>query len=182
MATIGSEIEITGICDPFPIGGRRHLGRLIRISGRDAIKVSKSPSDEAFSGPMINDTLTLGQMEIQSLGLRRAKVTVVAAWCPRNILIETEQKNLIYATVANQKLPSSGSDIEIEGVPETDLFNITLSRAVWRTCDLKPSPPQNPLDTDFTKLLGPYKNRKLNPYFNGRTIRIKGILTENQGK
>ena len=174
MATIGSEIEITGICDPFPIGGRRHLGRLIRISGRDAIKVSKSPSDEAFSAPMINDTLTMGPMEIQSLGLRRAKGTVVAAWCPRNILIETEQKNLIYATVANQKLPSSGSDIEIEGVPETDLFNITLSRAVWRTCDLKPSPPQNPLDTDFTKLLGPYKNRKLNPYFNGRTIRIKG--------
>jgi signal transduction histidine kinase len=174
MATIGSEIEITGICDPFPIGGRRHLGRLIRISGRDAIKVSKSPSDEAFSAPMFNDTLTMGPMEIQSLGLRRAKGTVVAAWCPRNILIETEQKNLIYATVANQKLPSSGSDIEIEGVPETDLFNITLSRAVWRTCDLKPSPPQNPLDTDFTKLLGPYKNRKLNPYFNGRTIRIKG--------
>ncbi len=174
MATIGSEIEITGICDPFPIGGRRHLGRLIRISGRDAIKVSKSPGDEAFSAPMLNDTLTMGPMEIQSLGLRRAKGTVVAAWRPRNILIETEQKNLIYATVANQKLPSSGSGIEIEGVPETDLFNITLSRAVWRTCDLKPSPPQNPLDTNFTKLLGPYKNRKLNPYFNGRTIRIKG--------
>ena len=184
MATIGSEIEITGICDPFPIGGRRHLGRLIRISGRDAIKVSKSPSDEAFSAPMFNDTLTMGPMEIQSLGLRRAKGTVVAAWCPRNILIETEQKNLIYATVANQKLPSSGSDIEIEGVPETDLFNITLSRAVWRTCDLKPSPPQNPLDTDFTKLLGPYKNRKLNPYFNGRTIRIKGnvIGLESSGE
>jgi signal transduction histidine kinase len=126
----------------------------------------------------------MGPMEIQSLGLRRAKGTVVAAWCPRNILIETEQKNLIYATVANQKLPSSGSDIEIEGVPETDLFNITLSRAVWRTCDLKPSPPQNPLDTDFTKLLGPYKNRKLNPYFNGRTIRIKGnvIGLESSGE
>jgi signal transduction histidine kinase len=184
MATIGSEIEITGICDPFPIGGRRHLGRLIRISGRDAIKVSKSPSDEAFSAPMFNDTLTMGPMEIQSLGLRRAKGTVVAAWCPRNILIETEQKNLIYATVANQKLPSSGSDIEIEGVPETDLFNITLSRAVWRTCDLKPSSPQNPLDTDFTKLLGPYKNRKLNPYFNGRIIRIKGnvIGLESSGE
>ena len=183
MATIGSEIEITGICDPFPIGGRRHLGRLIRIFGRDAIKMSKSPSDEAFSAPMFNDTLTMGPMEIQSLGLRRAKGTVIAAWHPRNLLIETERKNLIYATVANQKLPASGTGIEVEGVPETDLFNITLSRAVWRVCDLKPALPQKPLDTDFSRLLGPYRNRKLNPYFNGRAIRIKGnvIGVESDG-
>ena len=183
-AAIGSEIEITGICDPFPIGGRRHLGRLIRISGRDAVKVSKSPGDDAFSAPMLDDTLTMGPMEIQSLGLRRAKGTVVAAWRPRNILIETEQKNLIYATVANQELPSSGCGIEVEGVPETDLFNITLSRAVWRTSNLKPAPTQKPLDMDFSELLGPYRNRILNPYFNGRTIRINGrvIGTESPAK
>ena len=182
--TIGSEIEITGICDPFPIGGRRHLGRLIRISGRDAVKVSKSPGDDAFSAPMLDDTLTMGPMEIQSLGLRRAKGTVVAAWRPRNILIETEQKNLIYATVANQELPSSGCGIEVEGVPETDLFNITLSRAVWRTSNLKPAPAQKPLNMDFSELLGPYRNRILNPYFNGRTIRINGrvIGTESPAK
>ena len=117
-ATIGSEIEITGICDPFPIGGRRHLGRLIRIAGRNAVKVSKSPGDETFSAPMLDDTPVMGPMEIQSLGLRRAKGTVIAAWHPRNLLIETERKNLIYATVANQKLPASGTGIEVEGVDE----------------------------------------------------------------
>ena len=173
-ATIGSEIEITGICDPFPIGGRRHLGRLIRIAGRNAVKVSKSPGDETFSAPMLDDTPVMGPMEIQSLGLRRAKGTVIAAWHPRNLLIETERKNLIYATVANQNLPTNGNCIEVAGVPETDLFNITLSRAVWRPCDMKPAPRKKPLDTDFSELLGPYRKRKLNPYFNGRTIRITG--------
>ena len=173
-ATIGSEIEITGICDPFPIGGRRHLGRLIRIAGRNAVKVSKSPGDETFSAPMLDDTPVMGPMEIQSLGLRRAKGTVIAAWHPRNILIETDGKSLIYATVANQNLPTNGNCIEVAGVPETDLFNITLSRAVWRPCDMKPAPRKKPLDTDFSELLGPYRKRKLNPYFNGRTIRITG--------
>ena len=183
-AAIGSEIEITGICDPFPIGGRRHIGRLLRVSGRDAVKVQKSPGDDAFSAPMLDDSPAMGPMEIQSLGLRRAKGTVIAAWHPRNILIETEQKNLIYATAASRELPASGSGVEVEGVPETDLFNITLSRAVWRACDLEPALPQKPLDIDFDKLLGSNGNRTLNPYFNGRTIRIKGrvIGTESPAK
>ena len=181
--TIGAQIEITGICDPIAIGGRRHMGRIIRIMDSCSIKVANVPKDDVFGAPLINDISLLGPMEIQSLGIRRTRGTVIAAWHPRNILIETDGKSLIYATVANQNLPTNGNCIEVAGVPETDLFNITLSRAVWRPCDMKPAPRKKPLDTDFSELLGPYRKRKLNPYFNGRAIRITGdvIGVESSG-
>ena len=172
---VGSEIEIVGICDPMPIGGRSHMGRIILIKDAQAIKVVRAAGEDVFGAPMIDDAAILGPMEIQALGIRRARGTVIASWRRQNILITTESGNQIRATIANQGVPAVGRTVEVAGVPETDLFNINLSRAVWRPANCVPAPPPGINDMSFDKLLGhPGEGVKLNPYYNGRGIRITG--------
>ena len=172
--TIGALVEITGICDPIAIGGRRHMGRTIKIKSCRQIGIASTPVDNVFDSPLIDNVSSLGPMEIQSLGIRRARGTVIATWHPQKVLVKTERSNLISATIANQKLPATGMSIEIAGLPETDLFNINLSRAAWKASDCRIGVPQEPLEMDFEEFFGPHKSRKVSPYFHGSLIRIKG--------
>ena len=172
--TIGALVEITGICDPIAIGGRRHMGRTIKIKSCRQIGIASTPVDNVFDSPLIDNVSSLGPMEIQSLGIRRARGTVIATWHPQKVLVKTERSNLISATIANQKLPATGMSIEIAGLPETDLFNINLSRAAWKASDCRIDVPQEPLEMDFEEFFGPHKSRKVSPYFHGSLIRIKG--------
>ena len=172
--SVGSTIEITGICDPISIGRRRHMGRTIKIRDKDSIRIANTPNEDVFSSPLIDDVSLMSPMEIQSLGIRRTRGIVIATWSPQRLLIKTEQGNLISAAVANQKLPSNGDTIEIAGLPETDLFNINLSRAKWRSSDLRIKSRQKIRDMSFERLFSTKKSQKLNPYFHGNIIRIKG--------
>ena len=150
------------------------MGRIIKIRDKNSIRIVNNPNENVFSSPLIDDVSLTGPMEIQSLGIRRARGIVIATWSPQRLLIKTEQGNLISATVANQKLPSNGDAVEIAGLPETDLFNINLSRAVWRTSDLRIESSQKIRDMSFERLFSIEKSQKLSPYFHGNTIRIKG--------
>ena len=172
---IGAEIEISGICDPMSIGGRRYMGYTLGNKGAEAIKILKASDEDAFAVPDIDETQNFGPMEIQALGKRRARGTVLAAWRPNNILISTARGRPIFATIANQSLPASGTSVEVAGLPETDLFSLTLSRTVWRPSKDAPVAPKEPKDMDFDILLGkPDENQRLTPYFNGVTVRVKG--------
>jgi signal transduction histidine kinase len=181
---VGSEIEVEGICDPLPIGGRLHMGRTVLVKDERSVKVLCAAGEDAFSAPTIDDDAFLGPMEIQALGIRRARGTVVAAWRPRNILISTEGGNQIRASIASQELPASGTPVEVAGVPETDLFNISLSRAVWRPAECAPPPAARVYELSIDTLLGrPDDEVKLHPYYNGRIVRIVGdvVAVESSG-
>ena len=129
---IGAEVEIDGICDPMPLGGRRYMGYTLLVQNADAIKILKASDEDAFDVPAIDETQNIGPMEIQALGKRRARGTILAIWRPNNIMLETARRKLIFATIANQTLPAAGTSVEVVGLPETDLFSLTLSRAAWR--------------------------------------------------
>ena len=172
---IGAEIEIAGIYDPKPGGGRRYMGPIVSVLSIDSIRLLKASDKDAFDVPVIDETQNIGPMEIQALGKRRAFGTVLAAWRPNNILISTERGRPIFATIANQPLPANGTSVEVAGLPETDLFSLTLSRAVWRPSKNTPIAPKKPQDRDFNILFGkPDENRRLIPYFNGALVRVNG--------
>ena len=172
---MGAEIEITGICNPMSHGSRRYMGPIVSILHKSAIRMLKASDEDAFDVPVIDETQNIGPMEIQALGKRRVRGSVLATWRPNNILISTERGRPIFATIANQPLPASGTSVEVAGLPETDLFSLTLSRAVWRPSKNAPVAPQKLMDLNFDELLGaPDENRRLIPYYNGMTVRIKG--------
>lgn len=172
---IGAKIEIEGVCAPPMIGGRRYMGRRIGVMDTNAIRVVKAAVKDVFDVPEIDETQYLGPMEIQALGKRRARGTVLAAWRPNNIMIAPAHGRPIRATIASQTLPASGSAIEVVGVPETDLFSITLTRAMWRPSGETPAPPQKVSDIGFDRLFGKRgEQRRIRPYTNGKAIRIKG--------
>ena len=172
---IGAEVEIDGICDPMPLGGRRYMGYTLLVQNADAIKILKASDEDAFDVPAIDETQNIGPMEIQALGKRRARGTILATWRPNNLILETARGKLVFATIANQILPAAGASVEVVGLPETDLFSLTLSRAAWRPSKDTPAAQKEPMDLDFGKLFGePDKNRRLIPYYNGMSVRVKG--------
>jgi len=172
---IGAEVEIAGICDPMSIGERRYMGYTLLVQDINAIRILKASDEDAFAVPDIDETQNLGPMEIQALGKRRTHGTVLAAWRPNNILISTKRKRPIFATIANQPLPVSGTSVEVAGLPETDLFSISLSRAVWRPSGDSPTVPQKLDELDFDKLFGGIdENRRIRPFYNGMVVHIKG--------
>lgn len=172
---IGAEIEIAGIYDPKPCGGRRYMGPIVSVLNIDSIRLLKASDKDAFDVPVIDETQSLGPMEIQALGKRRTSGTVLAAWRPNNILISTEHDRPIFATIANQSLPTTGASVEVAGLPETDLFSISLSRAVWRPSKDAPIASKKPTSTSFNSLFGnPDENRRVMPYFNGVPVQVKG--------
>ena len=128
---IGAEVEIDGICDPMPLGGRRYMGYTLLVQNADAIKILKASDEDAFDVPAIDETQNIGPMEIQALGKRRARGTILATWRPNNIMLETARRKLIFATIANQTLPAAGTSVEVVGLPETSLRPI---------CSASPSP------------------------------------------
>ena len=172
---IGAEVEIVGICDPMAIGGRRYMGYTLLVQDSRAIRILKASDEDAFAVPEIDETKNPGPMEIQAFGKRRARGTILATWRPNNIMLETARRKLIFATIANQTLPAAGASVEVAGLPETDLFSLTLSRAAWRPSKDTPAAQKEPMDMDFGKLFGgPDENRRLIPYYNGMTVRVKG--------
>ena len=172
---IGAEVEVSGICDPRSIGGRRYMGRLLMANGPEGIKILKASDEDAFAVPEIDETRNIGPMEIQSLGKRRAHGTVLAVWRPNNIMISTERGRPIFATIANQPLPTCGMSIDVAGLPETDLFSLKLSRSVWRKSEAPPIPLPQPEKASFDDLLGTREEgRRLRPVCNGTTICVRG--------
>ena len=172
---IGAEVEIAGICDPMAFGGRRYMGYTLLVQDSRAIRILKASDEDAFAVPEIDETKNPGPMEIQALGKRRARGTVLAAWRPNNLMLETARGKLVFATIANQMLPAAGASVEVAGLPETDLFSLTLSRATWRPSKDALVAPQKPMELNFDKLLGaPDENCRLIPYYNGTIVRVKG--------
>lgn len=172
---IGAEVEVSGICDPRSIGGRRYMGRLLRADGTEALKILKASDEDAFAVPEIDESRNIGPMEIQSLGRRRAHGTVLAVWRPNNIMISTARGRPIFATIANQPLPAYGMSVDVSGLPETDLFSLSLSCAAWRKSKAPPIPLPQPENASFDDLLGTREEgRRLRPVCNGTTICVRG--------
>lgn len=76
---------------------------------------------------------------------RKSQGTVIAVWDGKNVLIRSDDGSVSKIELANSNPPAYGDMIEAAGMPETDLYHLNLSRAVWRsvgTTDLTalPSP------------------------------------------
>jgi len=78
--------------------------------------------------------------------------------------------------------PSIGDDIEVVGYAETDLFRVNLANAMWRKVKAQSSTKNEPEDTAAKELLeDAVGRRKFNMAWNGRMVRLRGIVRDIHG-
>ena len=175
---VGSTVAAIGVAvDNIP-GCRKRLGRILSVRGLDAIGVMSSSDGNPFTVPELSRSFFPHTMRPVVLDRRRISGHVIAVWNKaERILLRTAAGDLVRAELKPQPPPQYGDHIEMAGVPETDLYRINLSRAIWRKTSgpafLEEAACPIALPEIWINSVGlPYKN----VWFHGHAVRLRGIV------
>jgi len=128
---IGAEVSVVGYCVRGNTGGRLVKSTFF-VKSMDDIQVLRKPFESSA-----NAIVDIGEYDfpVHSLPTPAARVSadgsVIATWDGSKVLIRTDAGQVVKGELIHQRLPSYGMRIRVTGTPETDLYNIILSRASW---------------------------------------------------
>lgn len=173
---IGCEVIASGICSANMRGLRRHIGRLLAVSGLENVKVVSSRGSFDSAPPIGNLADSLPKT-ILGCGLHQAEGTVLACWDGTAFLMRTDDQEVIRVQLQDARLPMVATRVRALGLPITDFYHIDLIHADWQPSDHPPLPPEPPHDTTPQKLL---QNEQGLPQLmiphHGEAIRLVGVV------
>ena len=177
-ALLGHEVSVTGLCDPHPSGCRRKIGRLIRLNGLADLKANGTEPADPFDIPLFNSVSHAQPAGLPTLGRQRQTGHVIAVWQNCAFLLKTPDGRVSRIDLAKSPPPAYGDRVEILGFPETDLYRINFTRAIWR-----PAKSSAPLDTQTAQdipakalMTGANGGIAINADFHGRPVRLRGTV------
>ena len=162
VSLIGRKFEITGICNAFKAGVRPRLGRLLNMTEKREI-VAHDGGTASGSSP-------------SSPGRRPATGRVLAIWKGGTFLMRTKDGDVSRVEPSSAP-PPCGTCVEVMGFPETDLYNVNYTRALWKTASA--DIPAEPCCTNVTiaELTTDARGRTgFKPWLHGRTVRFLGTV------
>lgn len=172
---IGCEIEVEGICNPAQPINRRRMGRVLERDADDPCVILRRKKADQFAVPDIRALLRKQPETLPQCGPHRAIGQVIAVSGGDTILFATETAITVKATLKNEPIPAFGEWVEVVGFPETDLYNLVLTRAQWRKAPRRQSrTDEPPTDKDIKTLA--YENTYPNSSLRGKTIRVRGVI------
>lgn len=178
-ALIGANISLTGLCSTHNTGFRRLFGRSICVRDLHSLIVNKQPPADPFDIPLLNDLKVHTPEEISAQCRRRTTGTVIAVYGGHFIILD--DTGAIHNIEAEESaLPSYGDRVEVAGVPETDLYRINLSHAIYRRLPNSgitygPAAKISPLRSLFFD--GHGRNR-VDPSYHGKVIGVSGTILD----
>lgn len=176
---IDAEVAVTGVCLARDDGIRRLVGRLILIPDSNAFTVIRTPPADPFSAkPLCTDEVS-GPIDVMALGRRKVFGRTIAVFGDGDALI-ADAANAVHKTrFADGNPPPYGSNVEVVGTPETDLYNINFSNAIWRRHDGIIPHDDHAVEASITRILtNSHGKRKIDTRFHGRAIRIAGRVVD----
>ena len=176
---VGADVEVTGLCRTSAHGTRRQIGRLIKAESIDYVKTLSPSAKDPFDVPDIHIPSGLRAPELSVLGRRRAAGHVIAVWSGDgdSALLKTASNRYVRVEIADGNPPRYGQHIEVAGFPETDLYNINLSRAIWRPLPETHFADETPTNVTAAGVM--FDKRGLlhiNTALHGHAICIRGIV------
>lgn len=181
-ALIGATASVVGICAMAHESNtkRFNLGLQISTSIQGDITILKPAPDDAFDVPLLEGGVRDVRKAIESDTPRRKVCgNVVATWHENNALIRTDAGRVSKIRITNGKAPPHvGDTIEAVGMPETDIYTLNLSRAVWKkTGEAATSVDETPTDISVKSLFADESGRmEMKPGYHGHLVRLRGIV------
>lgn len=174
---INTQISADGICLPFDCTSRANMGRVFKIEDETAIHRLETHRPTEKPLPDIKSLRRVGPSDIAALGRHRTVGHVIAVWGRNQALLKTADGGLSELDFTSENRPSYGDHIEASGLPETDLFQVNLTHAIWRKLSETKIADDLPQDVTANAIITisngtPHIHR---PY-HGQTIRIKGRI------
>ena len=180
---IDARVEMTGICRPAYSPNPRnrqprlHLGRIMHLRSPESIRVLSPAPEDPFLVPEIVEECNLYPYEIQQLGKHRTRGHVLAVWGGGTVLIETPEHAMMRAEMSTPALPSCGDFIEIAGYPDTDIFHVNFTRAIWRATAGWPVENAPVRDTTAAEVMTDgHGATKIDVSLYGKPLRLKGTV------
>lgn len=175
---LGADVMIACIFHATCFSSRKFFGAHLVVDCPDDFSVLSRHADYPFSAPPLEDYTDLRPSDISALGRRRVSGRVLAVWNDSWMLLKTSESRCVRVNLSASPLPHCGAFVEAVGLPETDLFRVNLSRAVWRpsgnAADYCDAPATNlPLSELSNRHAG-----FINPNFHGKVIRAEGLVRD----
>lgn len=181
QALVGATIEIVGTYRPSHSIVRKLTTRMIfPIPSLGSIRILKPAPSDPFSVPELGNTSQLSAADIPTLGRRRVAGRVLTTWKGNRFLLRDEDREIHLVSLADSVLPKVGSRVEVAGRTQTDLYNVNLSGAVWRSLPSKEETeePAEPITTERL-LCDERGNPMINAFFHGSRVRVIGTVQEH---
>ena len=177
---VGCDVRACGVLSKRDFGTmcRTKLDRYLTCHGLESMETLSPAGSGPFDvAPLDRSPLPLPP-SLASAERRLVFGWVVAAWNGGGrILLKTAAGELHRVDLKSSPPPQYGDFIEVSGFPDTDLYNINLSRAIWRKADGAPLEEEQAHDVTAAELFEKVNGRLLknaHPY--GRAIRLRGIV------
>ena len=174
---VNGEIEITGLC--LPQGGhwRQFQGHIIKPL-ENGIVVVRPPPPDPFDAPPMDISQYRDPEDMVGMGMRRVDGMVLAAWNGDRFLMRTRNGQTALALLApGLAPPTCGETVRAVGFPDTDLFNLQLSNALWRRESGFSWAPEAPKEIEIKSIVhGPLKQHGLNAPLHGTFVRFRGLV------
>ena len=177
-------VSVTGFCSSFGAAQFRQLmGPHLGCDGSD-IRILQHPPADPFAVPLLTRDISTTPAGVAMGGRKRLCGTVLATWDEINSLLADKRGN-IHNIRFRKDIPPVGSRIETVGLPETDLFHLNLTDAIWRpdTANANPAPPAEPQEVELATLVTTTHNRsQIQPIFHGKCVRLTGTIVDMAGE
>ena len=169
-------VSMTGCCTR-DADSRAYCDYFLNLCNTQDIVVRERLADDPFAVKGISDTVSLTPKAISTLGRRRATGTVLAVWSTDKALIKAEKGWPVLVTFTQGDRPAPGSTIEVSGYPETDIYNINLTRAVWRLAGQQPNDCRTVLRTSPAELTTDATGRpRLDAHMHAKWVELSGMV------
>jgi len=175
---LGCDVIVTGVAANNVRKSPRHLDPRLDVAGTNAFHVVSRPVGYPFNAPALPANCPADPRFIATLGPRTLRGTVLVSWGGESFLFKTPDGKVVRADLIEGPLPRAQTPIEAVGVVETDLCDLTLSRASWR-----PTAPlgvrcDKPKDTSLRDLFtnGRIHYPSLNVAAHGKALTVRGTV------
>ena len=176
-ALTDARVSIAGVCLPRDGSSRRHVGRVFHFAGMSALQVLTPGTKDPFDKPPLDDLEQLSPAELARLGRHRATGRVLSSWPGGNVLLKTARGRIVHVELAKDVRPAAGSYAEVAGFPESNLYCLNLTRAIWREAPALDIPPERVRGLSAREIRHAAEGRSwFDPAFHGRRVRMRGVV------
>ena len=176
---VGAEVSVCGVCDVTldASSWRRQFRRNLYIwDFKDITVLTPAPADP-FDVDELGNLMNVRPADVPRLGRRRVVGKVLATWANGFTLLSDSSGACARIEPKNAQAPRIGDFIEAVGMPESDIYRVNLTRAVWRPATPFPFVEQPVTNTTAeTILTDRFGKPGIKPEFHGRTIRLTGFV------
>ena len=175
---IGSVVSVEGVFFPASSGSRRYLGAWIHSFSKDSVHIVEPAAADPFSVEEMRDDRILA--DAQNPRRRKASGTVVATWGERSLFLRISDTRTVEVQLERGcPKPPVGSCVTVSGFVRRNTFYASLCNALLRVDGVDGGNMGAPADTSAKSILfDEHGERRVVSQFNGRLIRINGIVRD----